>query len=68
MKDILKDAFGETVQLKIENNLPKDDYKEFLELIIIILEGVPATTGYTYVLKHLALIIFHVGWQKRCIV
>jgi len=42
MKDIFKDVADETIQFcinKIKEDLPRDDYKEFLELIIIFLGG-----------------------------
>lgn len=44
VKDILKDVADETIQFctnKIKEDLPRDDYKEFLELIIIFLGGIP---------------------------
>jgi len=44
VKDILKDVADETIQFctnKIKEDLPIDNYKEFLELIIIFLGGIP---------------------------
>lgn len=50
VKDILKDVADETIQSCINKikDLPRDGYKEFLELIIPNIFRRYATTGYTF--------------------
>jgi len=47
----------------ILNTLPRDDYKEFIELIIIFLEGVPIG-GFKFKSLERIVRIWQDGWLK----